>query len=78
MIGVASRGRGGRTQEIHPPVDPGRFKIPYDPEAGQYTLSVPTPTDEERFAPGYDDLWIGFDDATNVRLRIEVQEATGE
>ena len=55
----------------------GYFVIPYDDELGLYTVGIPTVTEEYRLTVGYYDVWIGFDDGTNVRHRIEITESAG-
>ena len=46
--------------------------IPYDAEAGVYTLTVQTIQEDRVLAPGYYDIWLGFDDGTQIQLRIEI------
>ena len=48
------------------------LKVTYDDEAKIYRLGIKT----DKLAPGIYDLWLGFDDGTQKRLRIQLE--TGE
>ena len=48
------------------------FVIPYDPVLEIYSLAIETVTEDYELEIGYYDLWLGFDDGTQIRLRIEI------
>ncbi|MCK5245632.1 hypothetical protein KAR02_01935, partial [Candidatus Bipolaricaulota bacterium] len=52
----------------------GFFVVPYDEDLELYTLVIPTVTEEWQLQVGYYDMWLGFNDGTNIRHRIQIIE----
>ena len=52
--------------------------IAYDPELGAYALNIETLTEDVELPVGYYDLWIVIGDGTQLKLRIQITEPTGE
>lgn len=50
------------------------FVISYNEELGLYTIDTPTAADDWQLPVGYYDVWIGFEDGTSVRNRIEITQ----
>lgn len=52
----------------------GYFTLCYDPDSGIYTIDIDTVSENWRLGPGYYDIWLDFDDGTNIRQRIRIVE----
>jgi len=50
----------------------GLFLIPFMEDAAAYDVQIPTLTEDYELDPGIYDLWLGFDDGTQIKLRIEL------
>ena len=62
----------GEKGESYAIINIRRFE--YDPDTGLYFLDIPT----EGLTPGIYDLWLGFDDGTAKRLRIQLIPAKSD
>ncbi len=52
----------------------GYFVFAYAPNLGIYTINIATVNENRRLELGYYDVWLDFDDGTNIRQRIEIVE----